>query len=105
MVDGAGRLAKIWHITLPGLKSTIIILLILALGGILGSSFDRPWVLGNNLVFQVSNVLATYIYRTGILGMQFSMTTAVGLFQGLVGVCFVLIANGIATKIGERGLW
>jgi putative aldouronate transport system permease protein len=105
MVDGAGRWAKIRYITLPGLKPTIIILLILALGGILGSNFDRPWVLSNNLVYNVSNVLATYIYRVGILGMRFSMTTAVGLFQGLVGVCFVLTANWFARRIGERGLW
>jgi putative aldouronate transport system permease protein len=105
MVDGAGRWAKIWHITLPGLKPTIIILLILALGGILGSSFDRPWVLRNSFVADVADVLSTYIYRVGLLGSRFSMTTAVGLFQGVVGVCFVLTANWFANRIGERGLW
>lgn len=103
-MDGAGRFKKMWHITLPGLRPTIIVLLILSLGRILGSEFDRPYALGNHLVNSVSNVIATFVYTNGIRGLQFSLTTAVGLFQSVVGVIFVLTANAIAKKFGERGI-
>lgn len=104
-VDGAGRFAKIWHITLPGIKPTIVILLIMAIGNIVGSNFDRPYALQNNLVMSWANVLATYVYRRGIKGLQFSLTTAVGFFQSVVGVFFLLGANWLSRKLGERGLW
>jgi putative aldouronate transport system permease protein len=104
-VDGAGRFAKIWHITLPGIKPTIVILLIMAIGNIVGSNFDRPYALQNNLVMSWANVLATYVYRRGIKGLQFSLTTAVGFFQSVVGVFFLLGANWLSRKLGERGIW
>lgn len=104
-VDGAGRLSKMWHITLPGIKPTIVVLLIMNLGNILGSSFDRPFALQNNLTMQVSDVISTFVYRIGIKGLQFSLTTAVGLFQSVVGVFFLLMANWISRKLGERGIW
>ncbi len=103
-MDGAGRFRRIWHITLPGLRPTIIVLLILSLGRILGSEFDRPYALGNALVNSVSNVIATFVYSNGIRGLQFSLTTAVGLFQSVVGVIFVLTANAVAKKFGDRGI-
>lgn len=104
-IDGASRLRKIWHVTLPGLRPTIMTLLILSLGNIIGSSFDRPFALQNNLVSNVSNVLSTFVYTNGIRGLQFSLTTAVGLFQSVVNVIFLVTANKIAKKFGERGLF
>lgn len=104
-VDGAGRWRKMWHITLPGIKSTIVVLLIMNLGNILGSGFDRPFAFQNNLVMNVADVISTYVYRTGIKGLQFSLTTAVGLFQSVVGVFFLLMANWLSRKLGERGIW
>jgi putative aldouronate transport system permease protein len=104
-VDGASRLRKIWHVTLPGLRSTIVILLILALGRILGSDFDRPYALSNTLVTSVSNVLSVFVYDYGIQGQQFSLATAVGFFQSVICVIFLLGANAIANRFGERGLW
>jgi putative aldouronate transport system permease protein len=104
-VDGASRLRKIWHVTLPGLRSTIVILLILALGRILGSDFDRPYALSNTLVTNVSNVLSVFVYDYGIQGQQFSLATAVGFFQSVICVIFLLSANTIANRFGERGLW
>lgn len=104
-VDGAGRLRKMWHITLPGIKPTIVVLLIMSLGNILGSGFDRPFAFQNNLVMRVADVISTYVYRVGIKGLQFSLTTAVGLFQSVVGVFFLLMANWISRKLGERGIW
>jgi putative aldouronate transport system permease protein len=104
-VDGAGRLRRIWHITLPGIRPTIIVLLIMSLGRILGSEFDRPYALGNNLVKGVSNVISTFVYTVGIRGSQFSLTTAVGLFQSVICVIFLAAANTIAEKSGERGIF
>ena len=104
-VDGAGRFKKMWHITLPGIRPTIIVLLIMNLGNILGSSFDRPFALQNKTVMDVANVISTFVYTNGIKGLKFSMTTAVGLFQSVIGVIFLLIANSLAKKFGERGIW
>jgi putative aldouronate transport system permease protein len=103
-VDGAGRLRKIWHVTLPGLRPTIVILLVMSLGRIVGIEFDRPYALSNNMVASVSNVISIFVYNYGIRGLQFSLTTAVGLFQSIVGVTFLLIANTVAKKFGERGI-
>ena len=104
-VDGAGRFRKIWHITLPGIKPRIVVLLIMSLGNILGGGFDRPFAFQNNLVMRVADVIATFVYRVGIKGLQFSLTTAVGLFQSVVGIFFLLMANFISRKLGERGIW
>lgn len=103
-IDGAGRFRRMWHVTLPGIRSTIVVLLILNLGRLLGSEFDRPYALGNALVNQVSNVIATFVYTNGIRGLQFSLTTAVGLFQSVVCVGFLLLADYLAKKFGERGV-
>lgn len=104
-MDGAGRLKKIWYVTLPCLRPTIIVLLILSLGRILGSDFDRPYALGNHLVSNVSNVIAIFVYNYGIRGLQFSLTIAVGLFQSVVCVIFLFLANTLSKKFGERGIW
>ncbi len=104
-VDGAGRFRKMWNVTLPCIRPTIVVLLIMNLGNILGGGFDRPFAMSNNLVLRVSEVIATYVYKTGIKGLQFSLTTAVGLFQSVVGVFFLLMANWLSRKLGERGIW
>lgn len=104
-IDGAGRFQKIRYVTLPGLRPTIITLLILNLGHILSSEFDRPYALTNALVYDVSNVIATFVYTYGIRGLQFSLTTAVGLFQSVVCVIFLFAANAMAKRYGERGIW
>lgn len=104
-VDGAGRFRKMWNITLPSIRPTIVVLLIMSLGNILGGGFDRPFAMSNNLVLRASEVIATYVYKVGIKGLQFSLTTAVGLFQSVVGVFFLLMANWLSRKLGERGIW
>ncbi|MCS7462851.1 ABC transporter permease subunit [Paenibacillus doosanensis] len=104
-MDGCSRLRKIWHITLPGIKPTIIILLILQIGRMLSIGFDRPFVMGNSLVSEYSDVISTFVYRVGIGSGDFSQATAVGLFQSVVGLVFLVAANCIAKKIGEQGIW
>jgi putative aldouronate transport system permease protein len=104
-VDGAGRLRKIWNVTLPSIRPTIVVLLIMNLGRILGSEFDRPYAMVNPTVMQVADVISTMVYRVGIRSFQFSLTAAIGLFQSIVCVVFLILANSIAKKAGERGIW
>ena len=104
-VDGATRLQKIWHVTLPGIRSTIIVLLIMNLGHILGSEFDRPFTLSNKLVQGASKTISIFVYERGIQGQQYSLSTAVGLFQSVVCVIFLLASNTLAKRFGERGVW
>jgi len=104
-VDGAGRLRKIWNVTLPSIRPTIVVLLIMNLGRILGSEFDRPYAMVNPTVMQVADVISTMVYRVGIRSFQFSLTAAIGLFQSVVCVVFLILANSIARKTGERGIW
>ena len=103
-MDGAGRLKKMWHVTLPGLRPTIIVLLIINLGYIMGGEIDRPYSLMNNLVSSVSRTIPIFVFVNGIQGLQFSLATAVGLFQSVVGLIFVLSANAIANKFGDHGI-
>ncbi len=104
-VDGAGRFSKMWHVTLPGIKSTIVVLLIMNLGGIIGGSFDRVFAMQNNLVLDVAETIATFVYKNGVKQLRFSLSTAVGLFQSVVGLFFLLGANTLSRKLGERGIW
>ena len=104
-VDGASRLRRMWHVTMPGLRPTIVILLIMSLGRILGSEFDRPFALGNRMVRSVYNTISIFVYEYGIKGMQFSLSSAVGLFQSVVGVIFLFGANSIARRNDEQGVW
>lgn len=103
-VDGAGRWRKIWYITLPCLKATIIVMLIMSLGRIMGSSLERPYTLSNPMVTGVSDVISTYVYRVGLQQNQYNIATAVGLFQSLVGVVLVFIADKTAKLMGEGGI-
>ena len=104
-VDGANRWRKMWHITLPGIRPTIVVILIMNMGNILGSGFDRPFALQNNLVMNVAEVISTFVYKNGIKGLQFSLTTAVGFFQSVICLIFLLLSNWISRKLGERGIW
>lgn len=104
-VDGCNRLGRIWHITLPGIKPTIVMLLILQIGRMVSIGFDRPFVIGNSLVSEYSDVISTFVYRVGIGSGDFSQATAVGLFQSVVGVVLLLAANYITEKLGEQGIW
>lgn len=105
-VDGANRWRRIWHITLPGLRPTIIILLILSLGNFLNAGFDQVYNLYNPLVYDVSDILDTYVLRRLML-MDFSLAATAGFFKAVVGLCLILGANAVARKLsdGEQGLW
>ncbi len=104
MIDGANRWQRMRHITLPGIRSTVVTLLIMNLGRIMGSNLERLTAFGNTQVKEFQYQLAVYIYTKGIGNNKFSMATAVGLFQSLVGLALVLISDRIAKKLGEDGL-
>ena len=103
-IDGAGRLGKMRYITLPGIKATTVTLLIMNLGRVMGSNFERLDALGNVQVKGFQYQLAIYIYEKGLAGNNFSRATAVGLFQSLVGLILVIAADRVAKRLGENGL-
>ena len=104
-VDGANRFKQIRYITLPHLKPTIVILLILALGGVLNAGFDQHFLLGNNLTKDYSDVLSTYSFRYGIQNGMFSYASAVGMFSSVVAFVIVVIVNYTAKKINGQSLF
>ena len=103
--DGAGRLRRIWHITLPGIRPTIVILLILQVGNIMAVNFDRPFNIQNNLVMDFGDVISTYAYRIGIQSANFSVGAVVGLFQSVICLIFLVTTNFLTRKLGENGIW
>ncbi|MEI7025148.1 ABC transporter permease [Paenibacillus sp. y28] len=104
-IDGAGRLRQIWHVTLPSIRSVIIVLLILRLGHIMDIGFEQIFLMYNGAVSKVAEVFDTYVYRVGIQQGQFSYSTAVGLFKSAVGLVLVMLANKLAKKFGEEGVY
>lgn len=105
VMDGAGRWRQLWHITLPGIRSTIIIMLILRLGHVLDSGFEQIFLMLNSFNMDVGNVLDTYVFFKGIDQADYSFATAVGLFKGLIGLLLVMIANRLAKRYGEEGIY
>ncbi|MZQ80843.1 ABC transporter permease subunit [Paenibacillus sp. 5J-6] len=104
-IDGAGRFRQMWHITVPAIRSTIVILFILRLGNFLDTGFEQIFLMLNSTNREVGEVFDTYVYVNGIQQGQFSFSTAVGLFKSIVGLCLVLAANQISKKFGEQGVY
>jgi putative aldouronate transport system permease protein len=104
MIDGAGRWRRIWHVTLPGIKGTIIMLLIIQLGRVMGSNFERLDVFGNSQVREYQYQLAIYIFEKGLGNAKYSMATVVGLFQSVVGLILVILSDRFAKLLGEEGM-
>ncbi|WDQ35793.1 ABC transporter permease subunit [Paenibacillus marchantiae] len=104
-MDGAGRLRQIWHITLPAIRSVIIVLLILRLGDIMEVGFEQIFLMYNGAVSEVAEVFDTYVYRTGIEQGDFSYSTAVGLFKSVIGLVLVVVANRVVKRMGQEGVY
>ncbi|NHN29017.1 sugar ABC transporter permease [Paenibacillus sp. S3N08] len=105
VVDGAGRLRQIWHITLPAIRPTIVILLILRLGHMADVGFEQVLLMMNPLVNNVADVFDTYVYYRGIQQGEISLGTAVGLFKGVIGLVLVLCSNYVVKKMGHEGIY
>lgn len=104
-MDGAGRLRQMWHITLPSIRSTILIMFILHLGNILELGFEHVYLLLNSLNREVAEIFDTYVYTSGILNGMYSYSTAIGVFKSVVGLVLVVIANRLSKKFGEEGIF
>lgn len=105
MIDGANRWRRMLHITLPCIRNTIIILLILRLGGIMEAGFEQIFVLYHPGVYSVADIIDTYVYRTGLSEGRFSLAAAVGLFKSMINFALLLIANKLARMMGEQGVY
>lgn len=103
-VDGAGRWRKVWNVSLPSIRTTIVTLLIMNLGRVMEGSFERIYALQNKATTEFTTTIPVLVYRWGIEGGNFSRATALGLFQSLIGIMLVLLADRIAKKLGEDGL-
>ena len=105
MIDGAGRIKQTWHITLPGMASMIVLLLLLQIAGLFSVGFDRVYNLYNPTVYEVGDVISTYTYRLGIEQHEYSLTTAITLTQSVLGTILLVSANFISGKIAGLGLY
>ncbi|MCQ4085741.1 sugar ABC transporter permease [Saccharibacillus sp. JS10] len=104
-MDGANRLRKTWHVTLPAIRPVIITLLILKIGSTLDLGFEHMYLLLNSLNREVAEIFDTYIYTAGLRNGQLSYSTTVGLFKGVVGLILVMLSNRLAKKMGEDGVY
>jgi putative aldouronate transport system permease protein len=104
-MDGAGRFHKMIHVTLPSIMPMVIIMFILRLGSVLNAGFDQILNLYNPLVYEVADIIDTYVYRSGLEQFQFDYATAVGLFKNVVGIILILSANAIIRRKSEHGIW
>lgn len=104
-VDGASRLHRVWHINLPGIMPTIVILLILKAGSILGVGFEKAFLMQNSLNMDSSDVISTFVYRSGLLEAQYSFATAVDLFNAVINLIMLVTVNFIARRAGGSSLW
>ncbi|WP_088104078.1 ABC transporter permease [Halalkalibacter urbisdiaboli] len=104
-MDGANKFKQMWHVTLPSIRPVILIMLILSLGNILEAGFLQIYLLYSPLVYDVADVIDTYVYRRGIQEANYSLATAAGLFKSLIALVLIVTANKIVKKCGQDGLW
>lgn len=104
-IDGAGRLKKIWYVTLPSILPTIVILFIFAIGGIMNSNWEKIILLYNPLTYETSDVISTYVYRRGIREASYSFSTAVGLFNSVINFFLLWVTNAFSRRFSENSLW
>ena len=106
IIDGAGRWKRTVYITLPSISSTIIIMLILRVGSIMNAGFEQIFMMYNASVYDVSDVIDTFVYRMGLERRRYSFATAVGLFKSIIGFTLIVITNKISKRIDEdSGIW
>lgn len=105
IVDGASKLKRIWHVDLPSIKPTIMMLFILNMGQIMNVGFEKVFLLQNSLNFTASDVISTYVYRVGLVNNDYGYSTAVGLFNSAINLVLIIAANKFSKKLTEESLW
>ncbi len=104
-IDGAGRLRQTWHVTLPGMRPIICLQLILAIANVLSAGFDQIFMFLKPALYQVGDILDTYVYRIGLLSGKYELGTAMGLMKSVISVILIVAANAVIKKMGEKSLW
>ncbi|MFS0723614.1 ABC transporter permease [Paenibacillus sp. 1P07SE] len=104
-MDGAGRWKQLLHVTFPGIVPAIVILLILNIGKVLEIGFEKVYLLSNPAIYETSDIIGTYVYRTGLLNGNYSYGTAIDVFSGIISLIFIVGANTLSRKIGDTSLW
>ena len=105
MIDGAGKIRQLWNVTLPSIAPTIIILLILRIGGLMSEGYEKTLLLYSEPVFEVADIISTYVYRIGLLQTDWSYSTAIGLFNSVINFSLLIVANKISRQVTETSLW
>ena len=105
IVDGASKLRRIWHIDLPGITPTIVIMLILNMGRIMAVGFEKAFLMQTPLNLETSEVISTYVYKIGLLDAQYAFSTAVGLFNSVINLILIVTVNKIAKTVSDVSLW
>ena len=104
-MDGAGRFKQMWHVTLPGILPTIITMFILRVGNMMNLGFEKIILLYNSSVYETADVISTYVYRKGLVDQSYSFYTAVGLFNSLINLLLLFLANKLCKRLTEHSLW
>ena len=105
IIDGASRLQKIVHIDIPTIVPTITLLLIMSLGNVMSVGAEKVYLMQNNLNLLTSEIISTYVYKIGLISGQFSLSTAVGVFNSVINFILIVMVNAIAKRVGETSLW
>ena len=105
LIDGGGRLRQTWHITLPGISNTIIIMLIFRVGELLSVGSETILLMYNEAIYETADVISTYVYRRGLINAEYSFGAAVGLFNSIIGLILVSTTNALSKRFSETSLW
>ena len=104
-VDGANKLRQIWHVTMPGILPTVILMFIIKLGHILTAGFEQVLIFYNSAVYDTADIIQTYVYRVGLGQMNYSLSTAMGLFNSVVAFILIVSANFVSQRTLHRSIW
>ncbi|NOU72508.1 ABC transporter permease subunit [Paenibacillus sp. LMG 31458] len=104
-LEGASKLQRIWHINLPGIMPTVMILFILQCGQIMAVGFEKVFLMQNDVNISASDIISTYVYRSGVLGAQYSFSAAVGLFNSVINLMLLIVVNRISKRLTDTSLW
>ena len=105
IIDGANKFEQVLHVTLPGIRETIVIMLIMACGRIMSVGWEKAFLLQNELTYETSDIISTYVYRKGFIDSDYSFSSAVNMFNSLINLALLTIANTISRKVSESSLW
>ena len=105
LIDGANRFQRLWHVDIPGILPTVVIMLIMNCGSIMSVGYEKIYLMQNSLNTSVSEVISTYVYKVGLKEAQYSFSAAVGMFNSVVNFIMLVLVNGISRRVSETSLW